>query len=67
MLFGFEVFARSRPNLLPNPDIDPISALAFLVTNEKGKFEEDYLKRRGNVFAYSLCHKLWGSVRAYHR
>lgn len=36
-VFSFEVFARSQPQKLANPDIDPIDFVVFSVSNEKQK------------------------------
>ena len=49
VLFGFEVFARSKGKLMANPDTDPISALVFLVTNEKAKFQEEFAKQKSTL------------------
>jgi len=47
-LFGFEVFARNREELKPNPDFDPISALVFSLSNEKVKFSDMYKVKKSN-------------------
>jgi len=53
-LLGFEVFARSRPNLLPNPDLDPINALIFNLSNEKVKYSDVYENKKSrNYFPFS--------------
>jgi hypothetical protein len=46
-LLGFEVFARSRPGLLPNPDNDPLDAIVFNLSNEKVKYSEVYENKKG--------------------
>jgi len=50
-VLGFEVFARSRQNLLPNPEIDSINALLFHLTNERVKLSDVYKTKKG---AYSI-------------
>ncbi len=47
-MFGFEVFAKSRGDLKANPDIDPIQALVFTLSNEKVKYSDMYKVKRGN-------------------
>ena len=49
--FGFEVFAKSRPNLMPNPEIDSINTLFFLVSNEKAKYSSTCEKYQSNIIA----------------
>ena len=41
-MLGFEVFARSRPDLNPNPDFDSINALIFNLSNEKVKYSDEF-------------------------
>ena len=48
-VLGFEIFARSRQNLLPNPDSDSISALLFHLTNERVKFSDVYNTKKGKL------------------
>jgi hypothetical protein len=45
-LLGFEIFAKSKPGLLPNPDFDPIIALVFNLSNEKVKYSDVYENKK---------------------
>ena len=57
-VLGFEIFARSRPNLSANPEIDGINALIFHLTNERVKFS-DYYKTKKGLLSIIFVVRLW--------
>lgn len=54
-VLGFEVFARSRPNLLANPEIDGINVLIFNLSNERVKFSDQYNTKKSNKKGLGDC------------
>ena len=46
---GFEVFAKSRPNLLSDPEFDAIVAIFFVVSNEKSKYDQSQCYKTSTI------------------
>ena len=51
-VLGFEIFARSRPNLQANPNSDKVDALIFNLSNERVRFSDAYNTKKS---IYTKC------------